>query len=140
MDMSSLEFFIRDHNLAQIESILCSTPQPPQREVDEALADAVDEGFIDAVELLLSHGANITEPAFLGATSRPDNRVFQAFLNHGWDINSTEYGETALRSVMPRFSRPWSIMIDLRIDSGDRVLNGFSGVSRTAQIPISPFE
>jgi hypothetical protein len=50
----------------------------------------------NAVMPLLFYGARITEPAFLGATSYPDNTIFQIFLDFGWDINSLEFGEPAL--------------------------------------------
>jgi hypothetical protein len=53
----------------------------------------VHGGYIDAVELLLFTGALITEVAFIGALHRDDNITFQALLDHGWDINSMEFGQ-----------------------------------------------
>jgi hypothetical protein len=56
----------------------------------------VHGGYIDAVELLLFTGGLITEVAFIGALHRDDNITFQALLDHGWDINSMEFGQPAL--------------------------------------------
>lgn len=46
---------------------------------------------------LLPNGACITKLAFLSAARSEDLAIFQEFLNYGWDINSTEFGEPALR-------------------------------------------
>ena len=58
-----------------------------------------DVGYVDALEPFLAAGANITESAFVGASHRDDNLAYQAFLDHGWDMDSMEFGQPALRFV-----------------------------------------
>jgi hypothetical protein len=102
-NMTPLEDAIQDRNLPEIKRILSSIPAPSQDELDMALSMATDSdqhgGYIDALEPLLSAGALITESAFIGASHRDDNIVYRAFLDHGWDINSMEFGQPALRFV-----------------------------------------
>jgi hypothetical protein len=102
-DMTPLEDAIQDRDLPEIQRILSSISAPSQDELDMALEMAVesdqDGGYIDALEPLLAAGANITESAFVDASHRDDNLVYQAFLDHGWDINSMEFGQPALRFV-----------------------------------------
>lgn len=100
--MAPLEDAIQDGDL-EIKRILSSIPAPSQDELDMALSIAAESnqhgGYIDALEPLLAAGANITESAFIGASHRDDNIVYQAFLDHGWNINSMEFGQPALRFV-----------------------------------------
>ena len=104
-NMTPLEDAIQDRDLPEIQRILSSISAPSQDELDMALEMAVESdqhgGYIDALEPLLAAGANITESAFVGASHRDDNLVYQAFLDHGWDINSMEFGQPALRFVHP---------------------------------------
>ena len=102
--MTPLEYAVEDRDLPRIKRILSSVSPPDQEELDLALSMAADSdnhgGYIDAVELLLSAGASITETVFQGAGRRDDNLVYQALFDHGWDINSMEFGQPALRHVI----------------------------------------
>ncbi|KAL2070256.1 hypothetical protein VTL71DRAFT_13282 [Oculimacula yallundae] len=51
------------------------------------------DGDDRAVAPLLSHGAKITIGAFSTAALRDNTFALQAFHDHGWDVNSTEFGE-----------------------------------------------
>ncbi|KAK0105328.1 hypothetical protein ONS95_004291 [Cadophora gregata] len=97
--MATLESAIEDQDAALFEEILGSSPGPSQRELDQALSLAVDSelGLPDAVIPLFEKGARITESVFLEAAIREGVELFEIFLKYGWDINSVEFGEPALR-------------------------------------------
>jgi hypothetical protein len=86
-NMTPLEDAIQDRNLPEIKRILSSIPAPSQGESNLALSMAAESdqhgGYIDTLEPLIAAGANITESAFVGASHRDDNIVYQAFLDHG---------------------------------------------------------
>lgn len=85
-------------DLDKIQELLSSDWKPSQYELDKALQKATWGGHATITGLLLSNGARITDQAFMGACHNEDLPIFQEFLNHGWDINSTEFeGEPALR-------------------------------------------
>jgi hypothetical protein len=84
-------------DLQKVQDLLDSDWKPSQEELDTALYNATWKGFVAITALLLSSGACITDMAFIGATHNEDPAIFQEFLNHGWDINSTEFGDPALR-------------------------------------------
>ncbi|RDL30125.1 uncharacterized protein BP5553_10403 [Venustampulla echinocandica] len=83
-----------------IKEHLDSNPNTSQNELDQALSCAAEAGHGDAVDLLLSHGAHITKNAFYAAALSKSTAVFQQFVNHGWDINSTEFENPGLRLVV----------------------------------------
>jgi hypothetical protein len=99
-EIATLESAIYAHDLDRVKEILNFDPRPSQRELDKALMLATSHeegGDVNAVMPLLFYGARITEPAFLAAVRYPDNTIFQIFLDFGWDINSLDFGEPALR-------------------------------------------
>lgn len=97
--MAALEDAVYDFtiDIDKLVAILKSNHNIPQSELDSALTIAICEGPDDVITLLLSHGARITDGSFCGAAGRRDVKAFEAFLDHGWDINSLEFGEPALR-------------------------------------------
>lgn len=96
--MSTLEDAIYALDTNRAVEILSSNHDLPQSELDSVLAIAISsEGPDSAVEPLLSHGAQITNWSFCGAAARGDVTAFQAFLDHGWDTNSLDFGQPALR-------------------------------------------
>ena len=65
-------------------------------ELHDGLFAAAWHGHRAVVALLLSHGATLHESAFIASLRHV--AVFEEFLAHGFDINSTEFrGEPALR-------------------------------------------
>lgn len=78
-------------------SLFSSQPKPSQDELDTALGNATRAGHAKVTGLLLSQGARITRQAFRDAVYSRDTTIFQEFLDHGWDINSAEFGDPALR-------------------------------------------
>lgn len=96
--MTTLEKAIYDFNIDKVIAILDVNHNLAQSELDSALAIAIsDEGPDSAIVPLLSHGAHITQWSFCAAAARGHVIAFQAFLDHGWDINSLDFGEPALR-------------------------------------------
>jgi hypothetical protein len=75
------------------------SPQAPEQweqDLRDGLVKAARNNHHAVVAILLSHGAELSESAFIASTSRV--AVFEEFLDHGFDINSTEFrGEPALR-------------------------------------------
>ena len=92
-----LEAICAKGDLDQLQELFSSKPKPSQDELDKALSVATWAGHAKVVGLLLSQRARITYSAFYGATSRENTAIFQEFLDHGWDINSTEFEDPALR-------------------------------------------
>ncbi|PVH86239.1 ankyrin [Cadophora sp. DSE1049] len=108
--MATLESAIEDQDIALVEELLRSTPGPSQRELDKALAFAVDPelGLPEAVIPLFEKGAHITENVFLEAITREGVELFEIFLKYGWDVNSVEFGQPALRlSIGSETSVKW---------------------------------
>jgi hypothetical protein len=95
--MATLESAVHDQNFDQLQEILNSSSKISPEILDKNLTSAISKGFIDAVVPLSSHGARITRPAFNQAMARKDPVVFQAFLDYGWDVNSTEFKHPPLR-------------------------------------------
>lgn len=67
-------------------------PGLPQTELDDALTFGVQNAAIDVVGALLDHRSQITEIAFYAALKKEDTVLLQTFIDHGWDINTTEFG------------------------------------------------
>ena len=57
-------------------------------ELEVPLYEAVIHGHAAVVSYLLDKGVNITRWILGGATEAQSTSVFQALLDHGWDINS----------------------------------------------------
>ncbi|KAH8690660.1 ankyrin repeat-containing domain protein [Talaromyces proteolyticus] len=87
-------------DMDRVQDLLNSDWKPSQDELDTALQKATWGGYATIAALLLSKGARITSLAFSGAAYNKDPTIFQEFLNYGWDINSTEFGDPALRLVV----------------------------------------
>lgn len=100
--MATLKDALQHSNMEEVMKILQSDHALPQRELNSALVTAISrDGPDDAIIPLLSHGAQITEGSICLAAARGDVVAFQAFLDYGWDINSLEFGQPALRYGIP---------------------------------------
>jgi hypothetical protein len=85
-------------NVEEVGNILQSGHALSQQELNSALLTAVSRAEqSDTVAKLLSHGAQITTGAIGFAARRGDVIAFRAFVDHGWDINSLEFGQPTLR-------------------------------------------
>ncbi len=102
-DLSSLRSAICDHDIDQIKQILQDTPIIPQVDLNRALSFATQKTKVEAIKVLMSQGAQVNENAFYFACSKHNVAIFEALLEFGWDINSVEFGEPALRYA----SSPW---------------------------------
>jgi hypothetical protein len=81
----------------KVQELLNSDWKLSQAELNDALYKATLKGHATIAALLLSNGARITKITILAAARNEDLLIFQEFLNHGWEINSTEFGGPALR-------------------------------------------
>ncbi|KAH0555920.1 hypothetical protein GP486_006133 [Trichoglossum hirsutum] len=64
------------------------------------LENAAREGYSFLVSFLLGQGAEITNSVLAAARNSNSTEVFQAFLDHGWDINELYWGTTSLSGVL----------------------------------------
>lgn len=100
--MAALDDALRHSNMVEVTKILQSDHMLSQQELNSALLTAVSRaGQDNAIAALLAHGAQITEGSICLAVTRGDVIAFQAFLDYGWDINSLEFGQPALRYSTP---------------------------------------
>ncbi|KAJ5900533.1 ankyrin [Penicillium subrubescens] len=89
-----------------MDALPLNLPCRPQEDLNDALKDAVTDKVHGLVALLLEHGAQVTEAVFRRACNSNDLVVFQAFLDHRWDINSRPFGEPTLRyEALPDLER-----------------------------------
>jgi hypothetical protein len=63
------------------------------------LENAAQEGYSFLVSFLLERGAEITHLVLAAARESSSTEVFQAMLDHGWNINEQYFGTTSLRYV-----------------------------------------
>lgn len=110
--ITALEDAIYDKQLEKVIDFLDNNPGLSQTQLDVALAWAVGvDGDIRAITPLFAHGAKINSLAFDYAFVKGDLFVWQAFIDQGWDINSLEYGDPALRCVKFRQSEKFLLAV-----------------------------
>lgn len=73
--------------------------QIPQDTLNTALYRAIERNQEHAIDLLLSNRARLTKLGFLAACRNFSIPTFRALADHGWDVNSLEFGGPALRRV-----------------------------------------
>lgn len=64
--------------------------------MSDSLTFAITHGKLESIETLMVLGAEMNESGFLQAIKRGDLAIFQLLIDRGWDVNSTEFGKTAL--------------------------------------------
>ncbi|KAH8590598.1 ankyrin repeat-containing domain protein [Bisporella sp. PMI_857] len=90
--MATLQSAVFNQNLKQLEEILNSNPSPSQKDLNDALGWAASEdGHVDAILPLFTHGAQITGFSSHSAASSHNPVIFELFMKNGWNINSTEF-------------------------------------------------
>ena len=96
-----LELSSSKGELAQVQSILetwPSTQSPPTpTALSSALNSAVSRGHLAIVRFLLEYGALITRTTPISAArdDQPNSlAIFEAFLEHGWNVQSTQKNGT----------------------------------------------
>ncbi|KAK7732807.1 hypothetical protein SLS57_000750 [Botryosphaeria dothidea] len=104
MDSQSLRKAAEDGESDEVKALLGSHASFSDLELANALSSAARAGHSEVLGLLLSHGIPINEQAFLGACTAEEPAVFEQFIDHGWDINSTEFGHTALSLVVSSYA------------------------------------
>ncbi|KAH7312025.1 ankyrin repeat-containing domain protein [Rhexocercosporidium sp. MPI-PUGE-AT-0058] len=136
--MTTLESALSDQDIGLVKEFLRSSSPPSQRELDIALALAVDLelGPHDAVAPLFEACALITKEVLVEAACREDVDLYQTMLNYGWDINSVELavgGESHVKWFLDHGADP-NLTGKYASPLGTAALEPLSGV---LEIPIS---
>jgi len=93
---NSLREIIRSDDLSRLNNELSQNPPLEQKELDKCLIFAMKEATMETIDALVKWGAKMTEESFYAAIDRGDPALLQLMVENGWDVNSTEYGPTAL--------------------------------------------
>jgi hypothetical protein len=93
----SLTALCRDGSLEEAYKYLDEKPGLAQEKLDYACQTAILAGNSAVVGAFLEKGAAMTHAGFAFACQKESPSIFQHFLNHGWDVNSTAFGGPALR-------------------------------------------
>ena len=96
---SDIKDATKSNDTKKLRKWLRQWPDPEYEAKQDCLELAIREGSIETIKTLLAHGATLTYIAFLKAIHREEPAVFQQLLDHGWDIDSTEFGRPAVTSV-----------------------------------------
>ena len=100
MEREKLKKACRDGDVEQVQTLLENKSRKLRKECrDEALVEATRQGHIPIIALLLGKGARMNELSFSAMVEQKKPEIFQEFLKHGWDINSTRFQDPALRCV-----------------------------------------
>jgi hypothetical protein len=71
----------------------------PQDVLNAALLLALPYSSMQTITHLLAAGAALSSSAYYAAIKREDIRVFEALVEYGWDIDSTEFGSPVVSYV-----------------------------------------
>jgi hypothetical protein len=94
---TTLQEAVLDEDHEAINAELSKSRKPSQRVLDDALALAIPRCSLETIRLILQLGAKLDVVAVSKAIERADPAVFQALMESGWDINSTEFGRSAVQ-------------------------------------------
>lgn len=89
----------KDGNAELVAEMLTKTRDRWQDQLQPSLFVSVSHCYYHIVDLLLSYGAKMDASTFRAVAHKEDARIFDEFLKHGFDINSTEFEEPILRFV-----------------------------------------
>lgn len=99
--MSELSGLAFDAKCDALERELKSNKHITQSSLDDALYRAIENDQVQAVRMLLAHGAQLKRVSFLAVCRHRSIPIFDALAEHGWDVNSLEFGGPALRYFPP---------------------------------------
>jgi hypothetical protein len=88
---------LSSHNIEGVRTAINQDPGLSQEELNKCLELAMPAAPLDILSLLLNKGAKLTATAFHKAIERPDSVVLQMLVNHGWDLDATEFGMPAVQ-------------------------------------------
>ncbi|CAN9081169.1 unnamed protein product [Alternaria alternata] len=66
-------------------------PERSYEELQDSLTIAISTGSLRTIEVLLDHGATFKYSSYDELFIREEPAVFKQLIDHGWDINSTEF-------------------------------------------------
>lgn len=80
-----------------VQAILNQPRDLWEGQLEYSLSNAICRSDPQIVRLLLSNGAKLGFSSFRHLLRIGDISILEAFLEHGWDLNSTEFGEPFIR-------------------------------------------
>jgi hypothetical protein len=93
--MNSLPEAIRNaissNDVESIQVWLEMHPPPSYKILQESLLSAMRNGSLEMIDILLNHGATVSLLTMSEAFTRAETAVFQQLIDHGWDVDSTEF-------------------------------------------------
>jgi hypothetical protein len=100
-----LREIIKSNDLTRLNTRLSQSPALGREELDRCLVFAMSEASLDTIESLIKWDARMTKESFYTAIRRGEPALIYLMLDNGWDINSTEFGPSALQWVffVPHF-------------------------------------
>ena len=72
-------------------------PERSYEELQDSLYTAISAGSLQVIKTLLDHGATLTNVSYNALFTRAEPAVFKQLIDHGWDINSTEFERPPLQ-------------------------------------------
>ena len=66
-------------------------PERSYEELQDSLTIAISTGSLRTIEFLLNHGATLKYSSYDELFIREEPAIFKQLIDHGWDINSTEF-------------------------------------------------
>lgn len=97
MQMLIMDGFLAACSKGDLESLeRCLVSITDTKDLQQGLSKAIKAHQIAIVDGLLDHGVPIDLLPYLWAGRARSREVWQSYLNHGWQINDSKYGSTAL--------------------------------------------
>ena len=93
-EVQQLRAAVRAHDITAVEVFFLewrASPPGNRQSLESfviALADAVVNNWTPTVTFLLDQGMPMNQQLFVYATQTKSYKILQAFLDHGWDINT----------------------------------------------------
>jgi ankyrin repeat protein len=101
--MDNRDEFVLASTAGEAEKVQAILNQPRdlwESQLEDSLSRAICRRDPEIVRLLLSSGAKLNISSFSHLSRMADIRLLEIFLAHGWDINSTEFGNPFIRQVL----------------------------------------
>ncbi|KAJ4364158.1 hypothetical protein N0V83_009613 [Neocucurbitaria cava] len=117
MDLSDhLQGILEANDRIALEAYLSDNANISQGELDQCLTSTMPKGSLDMLKILLEKGAKLTRFSYWDAIKREEPATLQLLVDHGWNIDSTEFGtppvhaalnfETSLRWLLDHGANP----------------------------------
>jgi hypothetical protein len=96
---TTLRSAINSNDIQSIRAELAAHPNIGSEQLNTCLVLAMPQGHMEVIKLLLQLGAQLDHESSRSIIEREDPAVLQLLVESGWDMNTTEFGRTAVQSV-----------------------------------------